>query len=33
LLAVQIIVAVTGWMHFARLLAMLAVTKAVQRHG
>jgi hypothetical protein len=33
LLAVQIIVAVTGWMHFARLLAMLAVTKAVQPHG
>jgi hypothetical protein len=33
LLAVQIIVAVTGWMHFARLLAMLAVTKAVQPDG
>jgi hypothetical protein len=30
LLTVQIIVAVGGWMHFARLLAMLAVTKAVQ---
>lgn len=33
LLIVQIIVAVTGWMHFARLLAMLAVTKAVQPRG
>jgi hypothetical protein len=33
LLAVQIIVAVTGWMHFARLLAMLAVTKAVHPNG
>jgi hypothetical protein len=29
LLTVQIIVAATGWMHFARLLAMLALTKAV----
>jgi hypothetical protein len=30
LMTVQIIVAVTGWMHFARLLAMLAVTKGVR---
>jgi hypothetical protein len=33
LLSVQIIVAVTGWMHFARLLTMLAGTKAVQPHS